>query len=141
MQRSDAEIQAKAWQREHDAEIKVSNKHWKDIAAKKDWDTIAANLEVYRYSGEAIKEDPRRNASYRDLVLKALRYEPGNPRTDHSPADFAAIQEVLKRKAAAFWIEETPRTTLRHLLHDTIPTGPPVRTTSPLEGRGGSLGR
>ena len=35
---------------------------------------------------------------------------------------------MLRRKAAAFWIEETPRTTLRHLLHDTIPTGPPVRT-------------
>ena len=38
------------------------------------------------------------------------------------------IEEVIRRKAAAFWIEDTPRTTLRHLYHDTIPTGPPVRS-------------
>ena len=42
--------------------------------------------------------------------------------------DLAAVREVVYRKAAAFWIEGTPRTTLKHLLHDTIPTGPPVRT-------------
>ena len=43
-------------------------------------------------------------------------------------ADRAVFDEVLWTKAAAFWIEGTPRTVLRHLKHDTIPTGPPVRT-------------
>ena len=38
-----------------------------------------------------------------------------------------ALKEVMHRKAAAFWIEGTPRTTVRFFLHDTIPTGPPVR--------------
>merc|ERR1711884_708076 len=45
-----------------------------------------------------------------------------------SPEDIAALREVISRKAGAFWIEGTPRTTLRYLLHDTIPTGPPCRT-------------
>ena len=39
-----------------------------------------------------------------------------------------ACREVLMRKASAFWLEDTPRTALRYLLHDTIPTGPPCRT-------------
>ena len=43
-------------------------------------------------------------------------------------ADRAAVAEVLSEKAAAFWIEGTPRTVLRPLMHDTIPTDPPVRT-------------
>ena len=45
-----------------------------------------------------------------------------------TPEDIALMREVVWRKAAAFWLEGTPRTTLRHLMHDTIPTGPPVRT-------------
>ena len=43
-------------------------------------------------------------------------------------ADFAAVAEVIGRKVSAFWLEGTPRTTLPCLMHDTIPTGPPVRT-------------
>ena len=47
---------------------------------------------------------------------------------DHlSSEDIAAVREVIYRKAAAFWKEGTPRTTVRFFLHDTIPTGPPVR--------------
>ena len=124
----DYEQEAKARKLEHEKGIKESQKHWKAIAEKKDWDTILADLDVYKYSGEEVKADPRRSTEYREGVLKELRYDTGNKRTDHTPADFAAIQEVLRRKAAAFWLEGTPRTTLRHLLHDTIPTGPPVRT-------------
>ena len=47
---------------------------------------------------------------------------------DMTLEDIALMREVVWRKAAAFWIEGTARTTLRHLMHDTIPTGPPVRT-------------
>ena len=42
-------------------------------------------------------------------------------------ADLAAIIEMVERKAAAFWVEGTPRTTVKFFLHDTIPTGPPCR--------------
>eukprot|EP00969_Alexandrium_andersonii_P196988 8703242-Alexandrium_andersonii.AAC.1 len=44
--------------------------------------------------------------------------------TEH---DLAAATEVLHRKAAAFWLEGTPRTTVRFVQHDTVPTGPPVK--------------
>ena len=42
-------------------------------------------------------------------------------------ADVVAAREVLRRKAGAFWVEGTPRTTVRFVQHDTVPTGPPVR--------------
>ena len=44
-----------------------------------------------------------------------------------SSADKEAVREVIHRKVAAYWNEGTPRTTVRFFLHDTIPTGPPVR--------------
>ena len=56
------------------------------------------------------------------------RARPGTKESNQDARERAAIREVLTRKAAAFWVEDTPRTTLRHLLHDTIPTGPPCRT-------------
>ena len=42
--------------------------------------------------------------------------------------DKQAVAAVLREKAAAFWLEKTQRTVLLHLKHDTVPTGPPVRT-------------
>ena len=33
---------------EHDKEIKESHKYWKVVAGKKEWDTVVADLEVYR---------------------------------------------------------------------------------------------
>ena len=44
--------------------------------------------------------------------------------TEH---DVAAIRAVLRRKVAAFWLEGSLRITVRNLMYDTIPTGPPVR--------------
>ena len=43
-------------------------------------------------------------------------------------ADMTAAREVFGRKAAVMWIDGTPRTTLLHLMHDMIHTGPPCRT-------------
>ena len=61
-------------------------------------------------------------------MLKGLKLAPGDEREGLTQEDMEAAREVLTRKAAAFWLERTHRTTLRHLYHDTIPTGPPVRT-------------
>ena len=58
--------------------------------------------------------------------MKELKLE---SRDDLSVADKAVVEEVVKRKTSAFWIEGSPRTTLRHLHHDTIPTGPPVKVS------------
>ena len=82
------------------------------------------------FSGEQLSEDPRRTADYRERVVKGLGFDPESK--DSKPwlnqEEFAACAEVLKRKAAAFWVPGTPRTTIRHVQHDTIPTGPPVKT-------------
>ena len=74
----------------------------------------------------------RRTPEYRTTILSALQLaDPAAAATrypDLGPADLAALRETVIRCAAAFWVEGTPRTTVRHMAHDTIPTGPPVRT-------------
>ena len=42
-------------------------------------------------------------------------------------ADMKAIREVVDRKAAAFWVDNTPRTTLHAFKHDVLTSGSPVR--------------
>jgi len=75
-----------------------------------------------------VKEDPRRTPEYRQKVLEGLGFGKNKIKKDLTEADMEACREVLGRKAGAFWVEGTPRTALRYLLHDTIPTGPPCRT-------------
>mgnify|MGYP003297504747 CR=1 FL=1 len=65
---------------------------------------------------------------YRDKVIEEIGFGPKSTRTDLTVEDRVLMAEVIGTKAAAFWLEGTPRTLLRHLMHDTIPTGPPVRT-------------
>ena len=105
---------------------------WVARAAAKEWDTIQADLSVYRFCGETYTADPRRTPEYRTTILAALQLaDPAAAATrypDLSTADLAALRETVIRCAAAFWVEGTPRTTVRHMAHDTIPTGPPVRT-------------
>ena len=85
---------------------------------------------MYRYCGKEVKEDSRRTPEYRTKVLESLGFGPNATRPDLTDADMAACREVLDRKAAAFWLDEedSPRTALLYLLHDTIPTGLPCRT-------------
>ena len=61
-------------------------------------------------------------------MLKAVKFGPDDVKEDLTEHDIEAIKEVLTRKAGAFWLEATPRTTVRYMMPDTIPTGPPVRT-------------
>ena len=99
------------------------------MAKARDWGQVCVNLDVYKHSGVPVREDPRRGAEYRQEVLEALGFGP-KTREDKghlSEADVRAAREVLGRKAAAFWLEGTPRTTVRFVQHDTVPTGPPVR--------------
>ena len=102
---------------------------WKERADNGEWSSVIANLDVYKFSGQTgVSSDPRRTEEYRNQVVDELGFGKDSTRTDVTAADRAAVVEVLREKAAAFWIEGTPRTVLRHLMHDTIPTGPPVRT-------------
>ena len=42
--------------------------------------------------------------------------------------DVELVRFCLWLGAAAFWLKDTARTTVRKVMHDCIPTGPPVRT-------------
>ena len=35
-------------------------------------------------------------------------------------------REVLYLKSGGFWLQLSPRTTVRNVLHDCAPTGPPI---------------
>ena len=105
-----------------------------------DWDAVRADLEVYALAGEKVAEDPRRTEAYRDLFWAGLKIEPGPTRPGLTEADVAAIKEVVRRKAAGSWAEDTTRTTVRKFAHDCIPTGPPV-SSQPHSLRGESAQR
>ena len=123
-----AEAKARKEDEEHEAAVVLAEKYWSERAKAKDWDCIRPDMSVYRYCGKEVKEDPRRTDEYRKKVLDGLGFGTGKVRPGLTEQDMAACREVLSRKAGAFWIEGEPRTALRHLMHDTIPTGPPVRT-------------
>ena len=102
--------------------------HWKTLADQADWDQVKADLSIYKYSGQNVTEDPRRVDAYRQEVLKGLGFgedwkEKRPYLTEH---DIEACREVLQRKAGGFWLEGSPRTTVRNVLHDCVPSGPPV---------------
>ena len=114
--------------------MRIADSYWKKKAQEKDWECVAPDLSVYKSSGVKLKEGPRRKPEYRKKVLEGLGFGPDCKRKDLTADDVKAVREALTRKAGAFWIKEpgVPRTTLRHLLHDTIPTGPrPISTGMP----------
>ena len=117
-------------ERDVDQYSKKMDAYWKSRADARDWDAVRADLEVYALAGEKVSEDPRRTEAYRDLVWDDLKIAPGPTRPGLTEADVAAIREVVRRKAAGFWVEGTTRTTVRKFAHDCIPTGPPVSSHS-----------
>jgi hypothetical protein len=107
---------------------------WKKRSQEKNWTEVKADLSVYAYSGGVVSVDPRREKSYVEAVLLGLGLgprKPGEPIPEQfkhlTEYDIAALREVNARKAAVYWVEGSPRTTVRFMKHDTIPTGPPVK--------------
>ena len=125
---AEAEAEARKEDAAHEKNCKIADAYWSERAKAKDWGCVNADLSVYRYCGVEIKEDPRRTPEYKAKVVDGLGFGKGKTRPGLTEADMEACREVLGRKASAFWVEGTPRTALRYLLHDTIPTGPPCRT-------------
>ena len=103
-------------------------KLWDERASKGDWDGVKADLAVYRLSGQEVVDDPRRTPEYRKQVVDGLGFgvDATPPTAGLNADDLGACRDVLSRKAAAFWLEGTPRTTVRSVAHDCVPTGPPV---------------
>ena len=65
--------------------------------------------------GEEITKDPRAGDEYKDQVVEQLGFgEDWKSRHGElKEADVVAATEVLRSKAGAFWVEGTPRTTVR----------------------------
>ena len=101
---------------------------WRSRAESKQWDEVKADLGVYRLSGQSVKEDPRRSSDYRNQVVEGLGFgkDALEKRPGMSEQDILACREVLYRKSGGFWLEGSPRTTVRNVLHDCVPTGPPI---------------
>ncbi|CAL1170400.1 unnamed protein product [Cladocopium goreaui] len=101
---------------------------WDGRAKAEQWDEVKSDLSVYRLSGEKVDKDPRREESYRKAVVEGLGFGENvlSKHPDFNADDIAACREVLLRKAAGFWLEGSPRTTVRGVAHDCVPTGPPV---------------
>ena len=53
---------------------KLAEKHWKLMAQHQKWDEVRADIVVYKYSGEDVKVDPRREDAYRQQVLDGLGF-------------------------------------------------------------------
>ncbi|CAK9046219.1 Retrovirus-related Pol polyprotein from transposon opus [Durusdinium trenchii] len=70
-------------------------------ADRKEWDMVKADLSVYQYSGQQVKEDPRRTDAYRQEVVKELGFGDDwkERRAGLSEADVAACREVVERKS------------------------------------------
>jgi len=102
---------------------------WEARADRKEWNHVKVDLEVYRHAGQEVKEDPRGSEDYRQRVVDGLGFggDVGVRHPELSKADIEAAREVLMRKATAFWLEGSPRTTVRFVEHDTVPTGPPIK--------------
>ena len=101
---------------------------WRIRADRREWDEVKADLSVYQFSGQKVEVDPRRTEEYRQKVVEGLGFgaDAKEKRPYMSAEDLAACREVLARKSGGFWLEGSPRTTVRNVLHDCVPTGPPV---------------
>jgi hypothetical protein len=87
-------------------------------------------MEVYSHSGQTVTDDPRRTERYREAVINQLKLDEAQweaSRPDLSRADRDVLVEVVRRNAAMFWFDGELRTVVRHVKHDTVPTGPPVK--------------
>jgi hypothetical protein len=127
-------LDAQRRREEHlDKASETARGYWIAKAKKGEFDSVLADLEVYKYSDRKVTADPRRSEEYKSQVVVELKFgDDADTKEPHrrllSKADKELCVDVFTRKAAAFHLEGTPRTTVRKVLHDCIPTGPPTRT-------------
>ena len=102
-QDGETEQQRQARLAELDRAAAASAKLWTRRAMALDWDQVRTPMEVYRFSGEEVKEDPRRTTQYQERVVEELGFGKDwkQRHPDLEDGDIEAVRAVLKRKAAA----------------------------------------
>ena len=88
--------------------------YWDKLAKAKDWGQVCPDLSVFGF-GSKVAEC----------------------HSHLSSADIEVCREVISRKASAFWVDGSARTTVRGVAHDVVPTGPPV-SSQPMHLKGES---
>ena len=83
------------------AQKKVAEAHWDKVIKEKNWDSISTPRSCFRFETN-LTTDPRRTPEYRKKVLHELGVDTGEGFEHLSPADAAAVIEVVTRKAGAF---------------------------------------
>jgi hypothetical protein len=79
---------------------------------------------------------PRSNAEYAEACVKDLMFPPGDISTvtaehratypDLLDIELVAAADMIRRKAAVMWREDTPQTTVAGFLHDLVVKGGPI---------------
>ena len=65
-----ADIQER--EKELQAASEKARVEWQKKAARKEWESVKSDLDVFRHSGEKVTEDPRRTPEYRKMVVDGL---------------------------------------------------------------------
>ena len=80
---------------------------------------------------EALETNPRSTEWYKDLCCQkvGLGSEPDRSRCAHfqHEPDFELTRWVVRRGSGCFWVQDTPRTTVRGFKHHLVTRGAPVR--------------
>ncbi|CAE7034866.1 pol, partial [Symbiodinium sp. CCMP2456] len=79
---------------------------WDRLSKAKSWDEVKAPLDVYRFSGVQLAEDPRRTPEYRAKVLERLRPRP----LEAVRGQAGAHQKVRKRRIVVDYRRVNSRT-------------------------------
>ena len=65
-----ADIQKR--EKELQAASEKAGVEWQKKAARKEWESVKSDLDVFRHSGEKVTEDPRRTPEYRKMIVDGL---------------------------------------------------------------------
>ena len=65
-----SELEAKLMRAHEKAKAK-----WDKASLEENWEEVRADMSAYRYSGERLTQDPRRNDDYRKAVVKGLGFD------------------------------------------------------------------
>ena len=106
-------------------ESEAARARWMSRARAEDWSGPVAPMEVFVHAG--IETNPRLDEAYRAEVVKELGLHDPKAFPYLSAADLAAARETFHRCAPGLWRKGSPSTVVRHVMHDVVTIGGPVR--------------
>ena len=111
--------------------VAAAEKFWAEAARKREWDRVRLPMDCFPFERDgAAARAGRETPEYIKAVISEVGLEKGreSPGYRHLSDDgLAALLDLLRRKAAAFWAKGSPRTVMRGFRHDVVTTGLPVR--------------